>query len=215
MQKKLEPESALPQPILSSYKDPSVELKDLVSYSLLILLERLNPKERAVYILKEGFSYTHQEIAEVLSITMESARKLLSRAASKIQGHQRQKKNTVTNEHLKKLEMFTDAIQERDLEGLHHLFHEDIEFRADGGKHIQVVANYVIGVEQVGPLMIEVFHRFQSALRREITTINHQPAILYYQEGHLRVCQIFELNQENQIVGINSVLDPEKLGFID
>ncbi len=47
---------------------------------LLILMEKLNPKERAVFILKEGFGYAHEEIAEVLSATVENSRQLLSRA---------------------------------------------------------------------------------------------------------------------------------------
>jgi RNA polymerase sigma-70 factor (ECF subfamily) len=74
----------LPEPIATEETDKAVQLNDIAAYSLLILLEKLNPKERAVFILKEGFGYAHEEIAEVLSSTPESSRQLLSRARRKL-----------------------------------------------------------------------------------------------------------------------------------
>ena len=75
----------LPEPVSTETSDLGLELRELVSYPLLFLLERLGPKERVVFILKEAFAYTHEEIAEVLSITIENSRKLLSRAHKKDQ----------------------------------------------------------------------------------------------------------------------------------
>src|ERR1700761_6349663 len=75
----------LPEPVATDdAADRSLHLKDILSYSLLVLLEKLNATERAVFILKESFDYTHQEIGEVLSITEEHSRKLLSRAKAKL-----------------------------------------------------------------------------------------------------------------------------------
>ena len=74
----------LPEPIATEEADKAVRLNDIAAYSLLILLEKLNPKERAVFILKEGFDYAHEEIADVLSTTVESSRQLLSRAKRKL-----------------------------------------------------------------------------------------------------------------------------------
>ncbi|MCG8330902.1 MAG: sigma-70 family RNA polymerase sigma factor, partial [Chitinophagales bacterium] len=137
--KRIKSESSFPKPIVTSYEDSSVETKDLLSYSLMILLEKLNAKERAVFILKEAFAYTHQEIAVVLSISVENSRKILSRATSKMRTSkpaiQRSSRSIA-----EKLEQFTSAIQSRDLDQLHHLLQEDIVFRADGGKEIKVVA---------------------------------------------------------------------------
>ena len=74
----------LPEPIATEETDKAIQLNDIAAYSLLILLEKLNPKERAVFILKEGFGYAHEEIAEVLSATVENSRQLLSRAKRKL-----------------------------------------------------------------------------------------------------------------------------------
>ena len=64
----------LPEPIATEASDKATDLNDIAAYSLLILLEKLNPKERAVFILKEGFGYSHEDIAEVLSATVENSR---------------------------------------------------------------------------------------------------------------------------------------------
>jgi len=209
---KFEPLEALPQPIATSNTDISVELKDLVSYSLLLLLERLNPKERAVFILKEVFAYTHEEIAEVLSVSPENARKLLSRAKTKLGQPKKSASRKVSKEQFKKLESFTDALQSRDLEMLHKLFHKDIVFRADGGKKIQVVTKYLKGIQEVSSLIIDVYQRFQSTYTLKFNTVNHQPAILFFNNEQLRVCQVFEIDKESdRIIAINVILDPDKL----
>src|SRR5690606_37191899 len=70
----------LPEPVATESADGGIKKKEIISYSMLVLLEHLNAKERAVFILKEAFDYAHEEIAETLSITVENSRKLLSRA---------------------------------------------------------------------------------------------------------------------------------------
>lgn len=75
----------LPEPVATEdAADRNTYLNEILSYSLMILLERLTPTERAVFILKESLDYTHKEIADVLGITEEHSRKLLSRAKEKL-----------------------------------------------------------------------------------------------------------------------------------
>ncbi|HEY6977131.1 MAG TPA: sigma-70 family RNA polymerase sigma factor, partial [Chitinophagaceae bacterium] len=79
-QRALYPGEWLPEPVATEKADTALNRKEILSYSLMVLLERLNAKQRAVFILKEAFAYDHAEIAEVLDITEEHSRKLLSRA---------------------------------------------------------------------------------------------------------------------------------------
>lgn len=204
---------SLPQPIDTSATDLSIELKDLVSYSLLILLEKLNPKERAVFILKEAFAYTHEEIGQVIAVSPENARKLLSRARSKLDNLKGTKGKKVSQAHFKQLHLLTEALQARDMDGLHQLFHEEIEFRADGGSQVQVVAKYLKGLHEVSALIMEVFLRFQAGYQVKYLVINHQPAILYYEGRELKVVQVFEL-EAGKIKSINVILDPQKLDIL-
>lgn len=64
----------LPEPVATESADAGIKKKEIISYSMLVLLEHLNAKERGVFILKEAFDYAHEEIAETLSITVENSR---------------------------------------------------------------------------------------------------------------------------------------------
>src|SRR3546814_639413 len=70
----------LPEPVSTEPADARIKKKEIISYSMMVLLEHLSAKERAVFILKEAFDYAHEEIAETLSMTVENSRQLLSRA---------------------------------------------------------------------------------------------------------------------------------------
>src|SRR5690625_2640138 len=132
--KKMQPAGKwLPEPISTETPDLEVEMRELISYSLLFLLEQLNPKERAVFILNEAFAYTHQEIADVLSCSVVNSRKLLSRARSKIEASNRlpgkaQKLST----DFEQIDKYTKAIQSRDTQTLQALLSDDITYYADG-----------------------------------------------------------------------------------
>src|SRR5688572_7857937 len=124
----------LPEPVDTEEADTNIKLNEIVSYSLLILLEQLNAKERAVFILKEAFAYSHEEIAETLSITVEGSRKLLSRAKQKIdQAHTPETVTKKENATPDLLEKFMHAIRSRDTKTLESVLTEDIAFYADGG----------------------------------------------------------------------------------
>ncbi len=58
----------------------TVEQRESVSYAVLVLLERLSPNERAVYVLREAFDYPHREIADMLDITEAASQQILHRA---------------------------------------------------------------------------------------------------------------------------------------
>ena len=56
----------LPEPVSTESADSEIDKKEALSYSLMVLLEKLNPRQRGVFILKEAFDYDHEEFADVL-----------------------------------------------------------------------------------------------------------------------------------------------------
>ncbi|WP_211246451.1 sigma-70 family RNA polymerase sigma factor [Amycolatopsis taiwanensis] len=78
----------LPEPLLDG--DPMLgpadtfEQRESVSLAVLTLLERLSPLERAVYVLREAFSYGHADIAEILDITESASQQHFHRARRRI-----------------------------------------------------------------------------------------------------------------------------------
>ncbi len=212
----VQPEVWLPEPVATETADTNVYLKDILSYSLLVLLEKLTAKERAAFILKESFDYSHQEIADILSTTEENSRKLLSRAKTKLFKPGEQEAQPVRSAQTNVLlENYINAIRSRNMEKLELLLAEDIAFYADGGPKLSVLKKVCIGAADVAELLMLVFHKYQASSDIRETTINHQPAFLYYYKGRLISCQIFDVSPENgQILQINNVIDPEKLRML-
>lgn len=206
----------LPEPVATESADANINLKDIVSYSLLILLEQLNPKERAVFILKEGFGYSHQEISEVLSGTVELSRKLLSRAKSKLSQSKHPVKLHREPVPSDILEKYVNTIRGGDTERLEDLLAEDITFYADGGGKVNVVKKICTGIHEVADLLVYVYHKFEVNARIIATTINHQPALLFYVDGKILSCQVLGISPESgEIYQISTVVDPDKLKNIE
>ena len=199
----------LPEPIATEESDKGVRLDDIAAYSLLILLEKLNPKERAVFILKEGFDYSHEEFGEVLSATAESSRQLLSRARRKLDADKQVSRLEKPQQLL--LQQFLQAVRDKDIHALEDLLTEDIQYSADGGGVIKVVAKHCSGIKEVIDLILLVYTRYLATATFVPTIINHQPAFLYYHKGKLFLCQIFGFSSDGKIAQINNVLDPQKL----
>ena len=206
----------LPEPVDTEEADTNIKLNEIVSYSLLILLEQLNAKERAVFILKEAFAYSHEEIAETLSITLEGSRKLLSRAKQKIdQAHAPAAASKKENATPDLLEKFMHAIRSRDTKTLETVLTEDIAFYADGGSTYKVFKKISTGIHEVADTLIFVFHKYDTGYTVRAGEINHQPALLFYDGDQLKICQVFGIDPEtNRIFQISNVLDPEKLKSI-
>jgi RNA polymerase sigma factor (sigma-70 family) len=200
----------LPEPVDTETADTDMNLKEIASYSMLILMEQLSPKERAAFILKEAFEYSHQEISEVLDGTVENSRKLLSRAKTKLDTkHQSTNKESLAPGTL---DRFIDAIRGRDTKTLENLLSEDIAFYADGGTTVNVVVKMAAGYQHVADLLVFIYHKYDTGLSIKAGEVNHQPALLYYNDATLVAAQIFGVSPESgKIFQISNVLDPEKL----
>ncbi|MGX5819087.1 sigma-70 family RNA polymerase sigma factor [Chitinophaga lutea] len=209
--KTLQAEVWLPEPVATESADGNMHLRDILSYSLLVLLEKLNAKERAVFILKESFDYGHDEIATILSTTEENSRKLLSRAKGKLfKPAQAPPVRTETVNNL--LTNYIDAIRNRNLEKLEDLLAEDIAYYADGGPHLRVLARFCSGSHDVAELIDRVFKLYLRNTEIRPGIVNHQPAFLYYAKDRLVTCQILTLDAAGEkILQISNVVDPEKL----
>src|SRR3954465_8505623 len=73
----------LPEPVLTSEvegPDAMLQRAESVTLAFLVLLERLSPEERAVFLLKDIFEYDHAEIGEILGLSVDNSRQLLHRA---------------------------------------------------------------------------------------------------------------------------------------
>jgi len=199
----------LPEPVSTENADININKEEILSYSILVLLEKLSAKERAVFILKEAFDYSHKEIAETIGFKLENSRKLLSRAKTKLANY-RTAKNKSPLKDKSHLKSYIQVMKNGDITALEKLLSKDILLAADGGENIKVVKKLTTGITNASKLLLYVYNAFLNGLEFRISYVNHQPAILYFQNGVLVNCQVFEM-EKMKIRSIYSIVDPKKL----
>ncbi|QEC40362.1 sigma-70 family RNA polymerase sigma factor [Pseudobacter ginsenosidimutans] len=200
----------LPEMVATDAADTILNKKDVLSYSLLVLLEKLNPKERAVFILKEAFDYEHEEIAQALDLTVENSRKLLSRAKSKLREPAPQADSTVPADYVSK---YMEVIRNGDTSKLEQLLHKDIVVISDGGGKAVAFRNPVAGIQNVAKLLMAIKHKYYAQFREVQKEINHQPALFYYQGDELVTAMVFVI-ENGQLLNVYFMRNPDKLKIL-
>ncbi len=200
----------LPEPI--EMADANIKREEILSYSMLVLLENLNPKERAVFILKEAFDYSHEEIGEALSFSAENSRKLLSRAKNILKVGDGPAK-TVPNVPESYLKNYIRTIKNGNMEDLIEMLSDEIVVKTDGGGKVKIVKELTVGVNNAAKLMLYVYKTYQNLLSVSYSEVNHQPALLFYDKENLVNCQVFEI-ENSKIKQIYSIVDPDKLKLV-
>jgi len=200
----------LPEPVAAETADAGIIGKETLTYSLMTLLEKLNPKHRAVFILKEAYDYSHEEIADAIGISSENSRKILTRARDIL--HQdapvsapKQQEESVGN--------YVDAMRKGDLARLEKLLNHDIELLSDGGGKVSATLKPLVGRKTVVAFVAGVFRKFYQYHILEQGWVNQQPAIFYYHEGKMVNCQVFTV-RNGEITNIYFMRNPDKLKFL-
>jgi RNA polymerase sigma-70 factor (ECF subfamily) len=207
----------LPEPLLDDpYEDPerSAELADSVSMAALVLLERLSPLERAVFVLREVFGFGFAEIASAVGRSEAACRQLAVRARRHMDaGRPRFEADRKEREQL--AQRFFDALNGGDVDGLRELLAADVELAGDGGGKAPAFARSVIGADKVA----RVLAAFSPALGTSDVTldrheVNGQPgAVVRDRDG--KVVSILALDMlGGRIQTIRGVVNPDKLGHL-
>ena len=199
----------LPEPVLTE-NDPMLgaERTEALEIGLLLLLERLTPNERAVYLLREAFEYDFREIAEVLEISESNARQLASRARAHLE--EGRSKQVATAERDRLLHAFLAAAQSGDLEQLEGLLAEDIVLYADGGGVVTASPRPVVGRDRLSKLFSAGGAGFTEGISVSYVEANGENAAVLSRDGEpFGFCSITA--GEHGIERLFVVLNPEKL----
>jgi RNA polymerase sigma-70 factor (ECF subfamily) len=206
-----------PEPLLTDpYEDParSAELADSVSMAALLLLERLTPLERAVFVLREVFGFAFPEIAPAVGRSEAACRQLAARARRHMDaGRPRFEADRREREEL--ATRFFDALRDGDIDGLRELLAADVEMVADSGGKAPALARSVFGADNVARVLVSVFPLLiKIDARVEPCALNGQPgAIVRDRDG--KVVGTLTLDVlGGRIQTIRSVANPEKLEHV-
>jgi RNA polymerase sigma-70 factor, ECF subfamily len=204
----------LPEPLLTD-DDPGsptsqAEKLESISMAFLVLLERLTPVERAVFLLREVFDYPYPDIAEIVGKDEVSCRQILSRAKKFITA-QRPRFTPSSEHHHQLMQQFLEATEEGDLDGLTQLLTSDVTLQTDGGGRVRGAATRVVhGQEAVAQFVIASQRFIEGAFTTEIAEVNGEPAILLRVDGHPFSVVSVTIDQQH-IQEIRVIANPEKL----
>ena len=205
------PGNWLPEPVATDDPHTTVYRKEILSYTVMVLLEKLDPKQRAVFILKEAFDYDHADIARVLGISVENSRKILNRAKNELRLDSAPK---VPEKQSAMLRRFLAVLESGDMAELERLLHEQVNVVSDGGGKVPAFRNIIRGARSVSALLTGLYKKTFMHVDSEITWINHQPAILLHYENTLVTCQIFSI-EGDQVDHVFIIRNPDKLAVIE
>jgi RNA polymerase sigma-70 factor, ECF subfamily len=206
-----------PEPLLTDpYQDPerSAELADSVSTAALLLLERLTPLERAVFVLREVFGFGFPEIASAVGRSEAACRQLAVRARRHVDAG-RPRFEADRREREKLAARFFGALREGDVDGLQELLAADVQLAGDSGGKAPALARSIIGAERVARVLASVFPWL---MRIDVTLepreMNGQPGAIFRDRDN-KVLFTWTLDVlDGQIQAIRSVINPDKLGHV-
>ncbi len=203
-----------PEPVLEDpYDDPerSAELADSLSMAALLLLERLSPLERAVFVLREVFGFDFSEIASAVGRSEAACRQLAVRARHHMEdGRPRFEADRREREEL--ASKFFDAFRDGDVDGLRELLAADVQMIGDGGGKAPAFARGVIGVDNVARVLAVAFAPLNCVNATvDLHDVNGQPgAILRDRDGKVLGTLALDV-LDGQIQAIRAVVNPDKL----
>lgn len=203
----------LPEPLVTgplSESGDAAEAGEAVSMALLLLLERLTPPERAVYLLQEVFGFKHAEVAAALGLTEANCRQLLRRARQHVQ-KARPRFKASPDEHLALLLRFREAAESGDLDRLLTMLSEDVEFHSDGGGKAFSLPQPLVGRDKVARFVIQGGKRAGAHDDvRTVVSIHGQPAIVSYRDGEPH--SVFSIEgHDGRVEAIYVITNPDKL----
>jgi len=203
----------LPEPLVADQAvDPAenAKLADSLSLAFLVVLENLSPTERAVFILREVFSYEFSDVALIVEKSEANCRQILTRARKHIE-ERSPRFDTLPEQAEQLLQQFEQSILTGNMQGLLDLLAKDVVLVSDGGGKARAVLRPIHGADHVSRLLIGAAQKFGSktqVLRH--TTVNGLPGTVSFDGG--RVIRVVALGiRDGRIQSVFIVTNPDKL----
>jgi RNA polymerase sigma-70 factor (TIGR02957 family) len=204
----------LPEPIVADlHESPEhmAELSDSLSMAFLVLLESLSPVERAVFLLREIFEYSYEDIAQIVERSEPNCRQIFKRARQHLDAHNpRYKASSEDSEAL--VGSFLAAVRDGDLEQLVDLLAADAVLCGDGGGKATAIRQSLFGAAQVAAYVLSLFERAkQLGVTFEPVLVNGGPGlILRDPQGKIGSVMSLEV-LDGVIQAVRGVVNPDKL----
>lgn len=206
----------LPEPVLTGHGAlgplETVEQRESVSLGLLVLLERLTPPERAVFVLRAAFEYGHGQIAHVLDIEETHSRQLYRRARQHLDEH-RTRFEVDGGRQRELVSRFLTAALDGDLAGLERLLADDVVAWADGGGTVPAARRPILGRHKVARYLVGLAtHPLATGLEVAVAEVNAAPG-LTIRAGRRLIAVAVPHTVGGRVTAVRTIANPDKLAF--
>jgi RNA polymerase sigma-70 factor (ECF subfamily) len=202
-----------PAPLGQPAADPAAvaEQADSLSMAFLLLLERLTPLERAVFLLHDVFSYGYPETARIVGRSAATCRQLAHRARQHI-GAERPRFDVAARERAELADRFFAAVGDGDMDGLLGLLAADVEVHGDSGGVPPSWRKPIVGRDHVATLMAALGNQLRHVHGSlQLAEINGQPGALVLDPDGRLIAVISIDILDGQVQTVRSVISRPKL----
>ncbi|MFF4847012.1 RNA polymerase sigma-70 factor [Streptomyces sp. NPDC001194] len=206
----------LPEPILTTGDTAETVLDaESVSMAVLVVLETLSPLERAVFVLKEVFDFSHAEIAQAL----ERSEAAVRQAAHRAREHVRARRPRFTADRSRRREVterFFAAATGGDVNALMEVLSPDVTLWTDGGGKVRQAMRPVVGAPTVAAWFAAIgtvtYQGIAPAdMKAELVEINGGPGVVFSGPDRVVATVTFDFGADGRITAIHNVANPDKL----
>ena len=205
----------LPEPLLLDDRDAAedVVLAESVSMAMLVVLETLTPDERAVFVLREVFGFSHDEIAAAVGKSAAAVRQMAHRAREHVQSRRKRFEPVDPRQSVQITTEFLTAAATGDVEGLMALLAPDVVFSSDSDGKVSAARRPVLGAEKVARLIFGLMRQAGPEYRFEAAAYNSAPALVLYFGDQVESVITVEVI-DGRITNFYVMRNPEKLGAV-
>jgi RNA polymerase sigma-70 factor, ECF subfamily len=205
----------LPEPLLADQAEEAVapaELDESLSMAFLVLLESLNPVERAVFLLREVLDYDHDAISRIVGRSESNCRQIARRARQSVAARRPRFEHSPEQEE-RLTRQFVEACTSGDMEGLLGLLSEDVTLWSDGGGKVAAAPYPIHGPERVARFLLGVLRTVPAGFFAQPVKVNGGPGVVGYVDG--RPTGVVALDvADGRLRGVRIVVNPDKLRAI-
>lgn len=206
----------LPEPLVeSSDINPRqyTEMADSLSMAFMMILQKLTPLQRAVFMLHEVFEYKYSHIAEMVDKSESHCRKIAQRARNHIR-RDRSRFDVDRKQKDRLFQSFMEAVQEGNVTRLEQMLAKEAILYSDGGGKVSAARKPIYGPNNIARFMVGIRKNYDAEdVDMEFTTVNGEPGMIAYINGEFHSVWSFDI-QNQEIQHIFAVLNPDKLNHL-
>lgn len=203
----------LPEPIVREVEDDpadAVAEAETISMALMTALERLNPVERAVFLLREVFDFDYAEIGPIVDRSPDACRQIAARARSRV-GDPGRSMPVDPEEESRVVADFVAALASGDVDRLVERLAADAILWSDGGAARRAARHPIHGAPKVAAFLASVLRRgIDQGGTGRLVRANGRLALRLDLADELYGIMTFDI-ADGTITAVKAVINPDKM----